>query len=86
MKVHHLHCGTLCPVTGRIFKKYFLPETICHCFLIETDRKLVLIDTGLGREDMRDPKRLGLISPMLGLRKSDGASSAYEQVKKLGFT
>lgn len=86
MKIHHLHCGSLCTAMGRIFKNYFLPETICHCFLIETDKKLVLVDTGIGREDMRNPSRLGLMAPLLGLQKSEGANSAFEQVKKFGYT
>jgi glyoxylase-like metal-dependent hydrolase (beta-lactamase superfamily II) len=71
---------------GRIFKNYFLPETICHCFLIETGSKLVLVDTGIGREDMRDPSRLGMMAPLLGLQKNNGANSAYEQVRTLGYT
>lgn len=71
---------------GRIFKSYFLPETVCHCFLVETGTKLVLVDTGIGREDMRDPSRLGLMAPLLGLQKNDGANSAFEQVKALGYS
>lgn len=71
---------------GRLYKNYFLPETTCHCFLIETGAKLVLVDTGIGREDMRKPSRLGLMAPLLGVTKSDGSNSAFDQVKKLGYS
>lgn len=86
MKIHHLHCGTLCPVTSKIFTGSFLPEIVCHCFLIETDRRLTLVDTGIGREDMLNPSRLGLMAPVLGVQKSNGASSAVEQVRALGYS
>ena len=33
----------------------------CHCLLIEGEDGLVLVDSGLGVEDVTDPKRLGTL-------------------------
>ncbi|MCV9925973.1 MBL fold metallo-hydrolase, partial [Acinetobacter baumannii] len=47
--IHHLHCGTMCPVCAPLFgQKGFQAKVVCHCLLVETDQGLVLIDTGLG--------------------------------------
>ena len=50
--IHHLHCGTMCPVCGPLFgQNRFTAKVICHCLLLETDQGLVLVDTGLGVQD-----------------------------------
>ncbi len=33
----------------------------CHCLLIEGDDRLILVDTGLGVEDVTEPKHLGFL-------------------------
>ncbi len=59
MRVHHLNCGTDCPVGGALFDGYSsgaLGRLVCHCLLIETDAHgLVLVDTGYGVQDVRHP-------------------------------
>jgi glyoxylase-like metal-dependent hydrolase (beta-lactamase superfamily II) len=60
---------------------------VSHCLLIETDRHgLVLVDTGIGIDDVRDTRRLG---PFFGRAMAiDAASShmpALPQVEALGF-
>jgi glyoxylase-like metal-dependent hydrolase (beta-lactamase superfamily II) len=61
MKVHHLNCGTDCPVGGALFDGQSLGplgRLVCHCLLIETDAHgLVLIDTGYGLNDVAHPHR-----------------------------
>lgn len=88
LRVHHLNCGTMCPVSQAFFNgqgAWFKPgETVCHCLLIETDQGLVLVDTGLGLDDIRRRK----ISPALDWwspPRYELAETAYEQVKALGF-
>lgn len=58
---------------------------VAHCVLIETGEDLVLIDTGLGTEDIADPKRTG--QPFRGLirPKFDASETAIRQVEGLGF-
>ena len=58
MKIHHLNCGTCCPVGGRLFdgtSDSVVGHLVCHCLLIETDAGLVLIDTGFGTRDVDHP-------------------------------
>ncbi len=46
--LHHLNCCTNRPRVGRLFNERKPCRAISHCILIETDRGLVLIDTGIG--------------------------------------
>ena len=78
MKVHHLNCGTMRP--------RLTPALVCHVLLVETPTGLVLVDSGFGLEDVRDPAtRLGsarrLTRPVL-----DPAETALRQVEGLGFS
>jgi hypothetical protein len=58
MRVHHLDCCTMCPRgqsaingEGSLFARARL---VSHCLLIETDAHgLVLVDTGIGVDDVR---------------------------------
>jgi glyoxylase-like metal-dependent hydrolase (beta-lactamase superfamily II) len=91
MRIHHLNCGTMCPVGGRLIdgpgRGPGPARLVCHCLLIETDRHgLVLIDTGLGLRDVRTPEPR--LSPMfrrmmrLPLREDE---TALRQIEALGF-
>jgi glyoxylase-like metal-dependent hydrolase (beta-lactamase superfamily II) len=88
MRIHHLNCGTLCPRGARLINgKGGLLEpgrSICHCLLIETDHGLVLIDTGFGAEDVRNPKQLGPVFALMNPQTTI-EETALEQVKSLGF-
>ena len=48
MRVHHLNCGTMCPMSARLINgtgSYFeRGRLVCHCLLIETNDGLVLVD------------------------------------------
>ena len=61
LKVHHLNCGTLHPVGGTLISSTpGVADMVCHCLLVETDQGLVLVDTGFGTADVKDPDgRLG---------------------------
>ena len=89
MRIHHLNCGTCCPVGGRLFDgKSDSPfgHLVCHCLLIETDAGLVLVDTGFGTRDIAHPLRR--LSPFfltlnnIQLRREE---TAVAQVRRLGF-
>lgn len=56
MKVHHLNCGTLYPDVSigelNLWQSGSV-TTVCHCLFIEpTKAGLVLVDTGLGIDDV----------------------------------
>lgn len=61
MQVHHLNCGTDCPLGGALFdgvSKSAAGRLVCHCLLVETDAHgLVLVDTGYGLRDVAHPHR-----------------------------
>lgn len=91
LRVHHLNCGTFCPFGGHLFDGIshgLFGRLVCHCLLIESDAGLVLIDTGLGTQDVRHP--YPRLSPLyvrallnIKLREED---TAVAQIRKLGFS
>lgn len=90
MKIHHLNCGTLCPACKRLINgsgSFFeRARMICHCLLIETNQGLVLVDTGFGSGDIKNPKHLG--KPFLALTNPvlDPQETALAQVLRKGFS
>lgn len=90
MTIHHLNCGTMRPFGGRLVdgKGGFLRSgtMVCHCLLIETDDGLVLVDSGLGTDDVTNPKA-SLTGPFLQVARPvrDIDETAVRQVVKLGY-
>lgn len=91
MRVHHLDCCTMCPRgrsamngDGRLSERARL---VSHCLLLETDANgLVLVDTGIGVEDVRDPKRLGaFFGPAMAIDAKKAHLPARPQIEALGF-
>ncbi|MDA8248712.1 MAG: MBL fold metallo-hydrolase [Rhodospirillales bacterium] len=83
MRVHHLNCGSMCPVGGAGLG---MPALGCHCLLIETGSGLVLVDTGFGLEDVERPRpRLSSFFIRLDRIRFDAMDTAVEQVRELGF-
>ncbi|MGN6605597.1 MAG: MBL fold metallo-hydrolase [Jatrophihabitans sp.] len=77
MRVHHLNCGTMHTPGGRI---------VAHVLLVETADRLVLVDSGFGLADVREPgRRLGPFGRVLGA-ELDEAETAIRQVEALGFS
>jgi glyoxylase-like metal-dependent hydrolase (beta-lactamase superfamily II) len=89
MRIHHLNCGTLCPNGARLINGEggLLEQgrVVCHCLLIETDDGLVLLDTGFGTEDTRNPRQLGPVFAIMRPRAELG-ETALKQVEGLGFS
>jgi glyoxylase-like metal-dependent hydrolase (beta-lactamase superfamily II) len=90
MRVHHLNCGTMCPWGGRLMDsrtRGLAPARIvCHCLLIEGPSGLILVDTGIGTGDIREPQRrmgpalAGVLRPRLSEQ-----DTALASVRRLGF-
>ena len=89
MRVHHLNCGCMCPVGGRLWDGVSRGPTgrlVCHCLLVETDRGLLMVDTGFGMRDIEDP--YGRLSPLfihVNRIQFDRRYAALEQVRRHGF-
>lgn len=75
VRIHHLNCGTLRPPGEAM---------VCHVLLIETGSRLVLVDTGFGTADVRDPRRLGPVRHVIGsaLREEE---TAIAQIRAQGL-
>lgn len=88
-KIHHLNCATLCPMGSKLINgvgSYLeRAKMICHCLLIETNGGLVLVDTGLGTQDIAKPKQMGLFFNLMVSPKLDVEETAIYQIQKLGF-
>lgn len=88
MKIHHLNCGTCCPVGGRLFdgsSDALYAHLVCHCLLIESDAGLILVDTGFGTRDIANDHRLAA-SIKASLRpKLSPDETALAKIRALGF-
>jgi glyoxylase-like metal-dependent hydrolase (beta-lactamase superfamily II) len=58
---------------------------VCHCLLIEGAEGLVLVDTGFGLADTRNPRQLGLPFTALTRPRADASETAISQIRSLGF-
>lgn len=91
MRVHHINCGTDCPVGGALMDGCSsgpLGRLVCHCLLIETDSSgLVLVDTGYGLKDIhqRFPRLSPVFTAMLNIRFRE-EETAIRQVEALGYS
>jgi glyoxylase-like metal-dependent hydrolase (beta-lactamase superfamily II) len=89
MRIHHLSCGSLCPHGGRHFGGEGglrnRVDVVCHCLLIESSDGLVLVDTGFGTEDARNPAQLGQPFRALLQPRPQIGEAAVTQVERLGF-
>jgi glyoxylase-like metal-dependent hydrolase (beta-lactamase superfamily II) len=91
LRIHHLNCTTMCPPGGRLMDGRMgvtgAAALVCHCLLVETDQKLVLVDTGFGLNDVRQPRpRLSpLFLNVLCRPQLHEEMTAIRQIERLGF-
>ena len=87
--IHHLNCGTMCPRGARLIAGegglFASARLVCHCLLIEGAEGLVLVDTGFGLDDTRNPRQLGLPFTTVVRPRADAAETAISQIRELGF-
>jgi glyoxylase-like metal-dependent hydrolase (beta-lactamase superfamily II) len=57
---------------------------VCHCLLIESGDGLVLIDTGFGAGDARNPRQLGAVFGLMNAEPK-AETTALAQLEALGF-
>lgn len=89
MVVHHLNCGTMhafgFPPTeggGGFFKR---GRGVIHCLLVDTGDGLVLVDTGWGRHDHRNPSpAVRQFMNLTGCRR-DINETAIRQIEGMGY-
>jgi glyoxylase-like metal-dependent hydrolase (beta-lactamase superfamily II) len=89
MRIHHLNCGSLCPHGARLIVGegglLARATVVCHCLAIETGEGLVLVDTGFGADDARNPSQLGAAFRALMQPRPKLETTALAQLEGLGF-
>lgn len=92
-RVHHLDVCTMCPRGGRLvsgdpsMSVFSRATMVAHALVVETQGGLVLVDTGIGLDDVADAgPRLGrsfvtALSPCL-----DPSRTAARQIEALGYS
>jgi glyoxylase-like metal-dependent hydrolase (beta-lactamase superfamily II) len=89
MRVHHLNCGSFCPHGARLINGegglLARGHIVCHCLAIEAGDGLVLVDTGFGMEDARNPHQLGRMFGALMNPRPKVETTALKQLEALGF-
>ena len=87
-RIQHLSCGTMCPVGARMIQGeggwLAAADIVCHCLLIETGEGLVLVDTGFGLDDARNPHQLGRAFGALMRPRPTESETALERLRALG--
>lgn len=93
MKIHHLNICTMCPYGGRLVTGaqgglLTAAELVLHAVLVETANDgLVLVDTGIGLDDMRTPRRRLGFGFVQFMRPQVGEEhTAARQIERLGFS
>ncbi len=85
MRIHHLNCGSMRRLTPT-YEGLPSAAAVNHCLLAETDDGLVLVETGLGLGDVRDPRGTldaawtEMVEPAL-----EEEETAIRQVERMGF-
>lgn len=87
LTVHHLACGQLHPSSSlRVYEPGGHRHLVCHCLLVEVGDALVLVDTGLGRADLTDPRgRLGRGFMAMARPRLDERHTAIAQLRQRGL-
>lgn len=87
MKIHHLNCGSVRMIEAT-YPGPAPARAVNHCLLVETDADgLVLVETGLGLGDVRDPAgTLGAAWVEMAEPVLDERETAVRQIAALGYS
>lgn len=82
---HHINCGTMCAGDNPVFSRIMPRFMSCHCLVVETNKGLLLIDTGFGLEEVKRPPLLGQLFLLTAKPKLDEAETALRQIEAMGY-
>jgi glyoxylase-like metal-dependent hydrolase (beta-lactamase superfamily II) len=90
MRIHHLNCVSACPLGGHLMDGLsgarLRGRLTSHCLLLETNRHLVLVDTGYGLRDVQAPRsRLSRVFLALNRPLFREEMTAIRQIERMGF-
>lgn len=89
LRAVHLSAGQMQPRLGSLIygRDTHLRHMVCHCLLVETDGGLVLVDSGIGRDDIASPgRRLGGTFVRIARPQLHSSHTAADQIEALGYT
>ncbi len=91
MRVHHVNCGTFVPKGARWLGipggSWGPPRLANHCLVVEHGDRLLLVDAGIGVQDVRDPlRRLGPVFLATTRPVLDVEEAAIRRLHALGFS
>ena len=88
-RIQHLNCGTMCPLGARMIQGeggwLAAADIVCHCLLIETGEGLVLVDTGFGLGDARNPRQLGRAFGAMMRPRPTESETAHARLQALDY-
>jgi glyoxylase-like metal-dependent hydrolase (beta-lactamase superfamily II) len=85
MKIHHLNCGSVRQIDPT-YEGLPSAHAVNHCLLVHTDSGLVLVETGLGLDDVRTPNdTLGAAWVEMAQPVLDEQETAIRQIERLGY-
>lgn len=85
MRLHELNAGTLHPPHAE--RDWGAPFFVCRCPVVELDDRVIVVDTGIGRQDIARPaERLGDDWIAMARPALDPAEVLTEQLPGLGIT
>lgn len=82
MKVHHLNLLSMCPMLGPWLSPF---RMVTHCLVVETEKGLVVVDTGVSRLDLEDRSRLGRLFHAV-IAPDPTSQPLIEQIRALGLS
>ncbi len=90
MRIRSLNCVSMCPPGRRLMDgragAHGPAVLVCHCLLVETGDRVILVDTGFGLEDVRHPERLStLFRKVLCRPRLREEDTAVRQLAGLGI-
>ena len=90
MKIRHLNCASMRPRPERLGRLggslIATGRMVAHCLLIETNDGLVLVDSGLGLQDVAQPaRRLGKLFLRAARPQLDPHETAARQIDAAGY-
>ncbi len=90
MKRFHLNCGTVYPPLGvclfGVGRPFQPAPVVTHCILVESEDGLLLIDTGMGTDDILHPDTFLKGILWFGRSACDLAETAVAQIAALGYS
>lgn len=89
MHIHHINCACMKPFGGALydgFSQGLTAKLSCHCLAVETNDGIVMVDTGVGMQDIAQPQRISGFFRALNRIQLHPRNTALYQLEQLGLS